>query len=205
MEEVPKTRKLPTIGFVLVRFTAGLVVIVFAWAVWQQQSFKAEQQAEAAATKVRVERETFLQQSNAVRVAEETARREQETATTKEREAREKQAAELAAYKTRHLGNQTARHKVAVLIVSEDGRPNLHLGHALVSLLNDAGLPSTASLFTGEFVADGLFRETLDGSRTAINRLDVPQLAEALLLGRQTVSYGTDATLGGLVTARMEL
>lgn len=123
----------------------------------------------------------------------------------RERQDKERRDAELKAYKVRYLGNEPVRREIAVLIVTEDGKPNKLLSNAFVTLLNSNGFNSTASLFTSDFVSDGLFSSVFGGSKVPIEKLELPGLADTLLLGQQTVNYSANPGLENLITAEMIL
>jgi hypothetical protein len=118
---------------------------------------------------------------------------------------KEKREAELKAYKIRYLGNEPVRREIAVLIVTEDGKPNKLLSNAFVTMLNSNGFNSTASLFTSDFVSDGLFSSVYGGSKAPIDKLELPALVDTLLLGQQTVNYSANPGLENLITAEMIL
>ena len=123
----------------------------------------------------------------------------------RQKQASENLATELKAYKDRYLDDQTAHYVIAVLIVNEKGQPNKLMNQKLFSLLNTNGVLVTISLFKPQFISDGLFAGAFDGSKVALAKLDLANLADKLLLGRQTVEYSTNAALENLVTARMKL
>ena len=114
-----------------------------------------------------------------------------------------KAADELNAYRVRYLGNPNTRYSIAILVANETGQPNAPLGHALGTLLNTNGLTTTASLFTPEFIADGLFDKTIAGAKETSDKLELTNFVQAVLLVHQSVQYSTNSALDGLITATM--
>lgn len=99
----------------------------------------------------------------------------------------------------------TAPVPVAVTVVSETGVINGNLGNAIADWIKSEDVGAISSPFTQAFVTDGLFAQAFDGSRSALDRLQVTNLLNSLALGRQAVNFATNAALDGLITAYMKL
>lgn len=156
----------------------------------------AEEKAKAAIVKgEELQRQQSEERQRQQKVDEEARVRRQE----------EQRVADLKSYKARYLGIQPVHRDIAVLIVDENGKPNLLVSNALVKSLNDKGFKSTATLFSSAFATDGLFAEVFGGAKAPIDKLELPALADTLLLGRQSVDYAANAALDNLVTANMTL
>jgi hypothetical protein len=142
-------------------------------------------------------------QTEADQLKAEEEKKRLETERLKLADAEKKRAAEFKAYKTRYLGNSNTRYSIAILVADETGQPNAPLGHALGTLLNTNGLTTTASLFTPEFIADGLFDKTIAGSKETFDKLELTNFVQVVLLAHQSVQYSTNSALDGVITATM--
>jgi hypothetical protein len=111
-------------------------------------------------------------------------------------------ADELKAYRIRYLGDHNARYSIAVMVADENGKPNESLAQSICTILDTNGLTTTASLFTPDFIADGLFGQMLSGSKEAFDKLQLTNTVQAVMLARQSVEYSTNAALGA-ITATM--
>lgn len=193
---------------------AAIVLVLVVFVALQRQSSQRALQAEAT-RKIEREKLQQVESNRVVQLKAEEARQQleennrlvkiQEVERQKqaEKQAKEKRAAELKAYKARYLGNQNTRYSIAILVANETGQPNAPLGHALGTLLNTNGLTTTASLFTPEFIADGLFDKTIAGAKEIFDKLELTNFVQAVLLAHQSVQYSTNSALDGLITATM--
>ena len=109
--------------------------------------------------------------------------------------AAQKAADELKAYRTRYLGDHNARYSIAVMVADENGMPNESLAQSICTILDTNGLTTTASLFTPDFIADGLFGQMLSGSKEAFDKLELTNTVQAVMLARQSVEYSTNSAL----------
>lgn len=178
--------------YYLIAFVIALAVIVFA-----ARLHKSSQRALEAQKNLQQEQETHQREETSRLVAIQEADRQ--------KQAVELRVAELKAFKDRYLNDQTTHHAFAVLVVNESGQPNKVLNSALFTLLKTNGLEVTTLLLTPRFISDGLFAEVFTGSKAVLAKLELTNLVDALLLGRQTVEYSTNAALDNLVTAHMKL
>lgn len=123
--------------------------------------------------------------------------------------AAEEEAAQHARDLARYLNTSVIRKPgtktVAIVVASEDGKLNHDLSAALAEWFQADKVETLSALFAPEFVYDGLFADTFDGSLTALTRLDLTNSLDVLVLGRQTVKYSQTAALDNLFTANMQL
>ena len=123
--------------------------------------------------------------------------------------AAQEQAAQRANYIARYVNPGLVRapgtEMVALAIVSEDGKYDRTLNAAIGSRLQAPPVQILSSVFRPAFVADGLFSQALSGSTSVIDKLELSKSVDMLLLGRETVEYSTDPSLGNLVSAHLHL
>lgn len=144
----------------------------------QAEALAAKRQAEAAA-----------------QAAEEKQRRE-----TKEREEF------LARYLVPgQLTNSPQVQDVAVLVAGETLQPNSPVGQALVAVLKTRSANASASIFTPDFISDGLFGKAFAGSQGVLDGLALTNAADILLLARESVEYAKNETVQGVITAHLKL
>ena len=93
---------------------------------------------------------------------------------------------------------------LAIVAASENGKFNQVIASALASRFKSATVATSSSVFKPEFVADGLFTQVFNGSTGVFNNLELARSLDAVLLARQTVQYGNNASLG-TITATMQL
>lgn len=138
-------------------------------------------------------------------------RRDTEDAATASRKAAEIAAAEHTKLLERYLNPGTYTRKagtktVAIVAVSEDGKFNRAVSAGIVSRLKGDSIEILPSLFTAEFVSDGLFSRTCNDSRQITKALDLVKFLDVLLLIRQRVGYSSNnASLQNVITANMQL
>lgn len=94
---------------------------------------------------------------------------------------------------------------VAVAAVSENGRFNHALDTAIADRFRSGAVEASSSLFTSEFVSDGLFRATCDDPEKVLKQLEIAKSVDAILLARQTVEYSQDPSLDNVISANMHL
>lgn len=146
---------------------------------------------------------------------EDARRLEEQQRLEKEKAAAAQSAMQLAAaqhanYLKRYVGTKEVRNAgdkrvLAVVAVSEDGKINSTVSQVIADVLKTDSMAVTPSLFTPEFVSDGLFAQALGDSRAILDKLDLSNSLGALVLARQTVLYSTNAALENIITANMRL
>lgn len=113
--------------------------------------------------------------------------------------------AELAKYLNGTFSRKPGIISVAVAASSEDGTLNRHIGEALARRFKTNTVETLPSLFTAEFLADGLFNDTFGGSRAPLERLDLLKSLDGLVLARENVEYSQNPALENTVTAHMHI
>jgi hypothetical protein len=102
---------------------------------------------------------------------------------------------------TRKPGARTA----AVVVATEDGRLNRTVTAALASRFTGEAVQILPSFFKPEFVSDGLFNNTFNGSEEISEKLELAHSLDTLVLGRQDVQYSENPALDNVITATMRL
>lgn len=158
------------------------------------------QSTEQAAAEARATTQARIQ---AQQVAAQTRR-------TAEREAARKAEAELAAYRSKYLNPGFARtpgvKSVAVAAASDNNTIDRPVADALVSRLKDEDIALSTSFFKPAFYTDGLFANMFAGSLDAVDRLQLTNTLDALLLAQEHVQYVTNgADVNNIITAHTRL
>ena len=121
----------------------------------------------------------------------------------------EELAAEHARFLARYMNTRTPRSQgfesVAIVAVNEGGKLNGALATILADRVKGDGVKTLTSLFTPEFVSDGLFKDAFSDSPKPIDALDLREVLDTLLLARQTVQYTVNTSLENVLTANMQL
>jgi hypothetical protein len=121
------------------------------------------------------------------------------------REAKEQQEFILRYIVPGQLKNSPQENDVVVLVSSETLQPNSVMAQALVTVLRSRSAKASASLFTPAFISDGLFEKAFAGSQGLLDRLALTNVADIVLLARESVEYEKKQSLQGMVTARLKL
>jgi len=121
----------------------------------------------------------------------------------------EELAAERALFLARYMNARDPRNPgietVGIVAVNENGKLNGSLATILANRIKGDGVKTLTSLFTPEFVSDGLFKDAFNDSPNPINALGLRDVADTLLLARQTVQYTVNTSLENVLTANMRL
>ena len=115
------------------------------------------------------------------------------------------QAQFVARYVNPGVGKISGMETLAVVAVSENGRPNSPLATALASRIKSDTIKVLSSSLTPEFISDGLFNATFLDSAQVARKLELKKVLDTLLLSRQTVVFSTNASLENVITANMRL
>jgi hypothetical protein len=152
---------------------------------------QAEEQKEADAKRVRDE-------------AEAKAKTEE-----KRKKASDDAIAEHALFLARYLNSGFTRKPgvatVGVAIESEQGTMNAAVADALIQRFNSNDILLLNSFFKPEFVADKYVASVLSGDTGIFDRLELTNRLNGVLIGRQAVTYSTNATLENTITANLRL
>lgn len=126
-----------------------------------------------------------------------------------ERQAAADAAAKHAAYLARYLNAGTSRtsgmRMLAIVTASEGGKLEQAVNTALAEHFKTGTVEALSSVFTPEFISDGLFTQAFSGSAGIFKNLEIARSVDAVLLARQTVQYSKDASMENLVSATMQL
>jgi hypothetical protein len=118
-------------------------------------------------------------------------------------------AARHADYLARYLNSGFSRtpgsETLAVVVATGDGKLDHTVSTALANHFKSDTVKIFTSFFKPEFVSDKLFANVFDGSTEILNKLDLANSLDALLLARETVQYSKTPSLDNLVTANLQL
>lgn len=157
----------------------------------QRVSDEADAKAKAEAKRVRDEAETKAKADEARKKAAE--------------EAASVQARFLARYLNLGFTRQPGVATIGVAIESEVGTMNPTIANALAQRLKTAEVQLLNSFFKPEFVADRFVGNILSGDTGIFGRLELTNSLNGVLVGRQTVTYSTNAALENTITANLRL
>lgn len=116
-----------------------------------------------------------------------------------------KHEAELKRYLTGTVSRNPGMASVAIAVASEDGKLDRHVGEALARRLHTNTVEMLPSLFTAEFLTDGLFADTIAGSRLSLARLDLTNTLDGLVLAREEVGYSQNPSLENTTSAHLKI
>jgi hypothetical protein len=112
-----------------------------------------------------------------------------------------------ARFIARYLKNAPAKvtdiKQIAVAVESEDGKWSKEVGRLISKIFESESTKPFASVFSNDFLADGLFTEIFQGTLTPIQKLDLAKNFDFLILGKLTVEYSTNPTLEDVITATL--
>jgi hypothetical protein len=121
----------------------------------------------------------------------------------------EEAAAQHARYLARYLNKGITRkpgvQMLAIVTASENGKLNSTISTVLAQHFSSETVETISSLFTPEFISDGIFAKAFDGSTDSFNDLELAHSLDAVLLARQTIEYSQDPSLQNVITANMQL
>lgn len=123
--------------------------------------------------------------------------------------AQEDAAAKRAQFVARYLNNTSVKQPgvtaVAVVVMSENRKLNNTVATAFARHFDSGSVRTLSSLFTPEFISDGLFESAAGGSSDVVSKLDLANSLDTLLLAKQTVQYSRNPSLENTITANMQL
>ena len=170
--------------------------------------------AEQGVEKLALERkEAEERQQRMAKEAEVKRVRDEAEAKAKAEEARKKAAEEAAAVQSRFLARylnlgftrQPGVATIGVAVESEAGTMNPTIANALTQRLKTAEVQLLNSFFNPEFVADRFVGNIFSGDTGIFGRLELTNSLNGVLVGRQTVTYSTNAALENTITANLRL
>jgi len=161
----------------------------------QQQVFQQQQQAQADVEK----------QAEAQKAAQQTAAAHEQSIKQAAQEAAAKHAQYVAHYVNPDFSKTAGTESLAVLVVKQDGRFDPTICTAIANHFKSGAVSISTSVFKPEFVSDKLFAKVFDGSTDILNKLDLANSFDALLLAKETVEYSKSPALDNLITANLTL
>jgi hypothetical protein len=111
----------------------------------------------------------------------------------------------LARYLNSGFSRAPGREMLAVVVATGDGKLDSAVSTALANHFKSDTVKISTAFFKPEFVSDKLFDSVFNGSTEILNKLDLANSLDALLLARETVQYSKTASLDNLVTANLQL
>lgn len=125
------------------------------------------------------------------------------------KKATEEAAAVQARFLARYLNSGFTRRPdvatIGVAIESEAGTMNPTIANALAQRLKTAEVQLLNSFFKPEFVADRFVGNIFSGDTGIFGRLELSNSLNGVLVGKQTVTYSTNAALENTITANLRL
>lgn len=109
----------------------------------------------------------------------------------------------MAHYLNSGFSRQADVKMIALIAASEGGKPDSAIGDALSRHLKADGVKILPSLFKTEFISDGLFNKTFNGSSDICRDLELTNVLDGILMAREAVDY--TPTLDNMTTANMRL
>ncbi len=104
---------------------------------------------------------------------------------------------------SRSFINRPDSQEVAVLVIDEDNRVNHDITQKIASLLKTKRFNITSSLFSGNFVSDGMFERIFKGSAGDVNSLELPKHSDYIILGKKFVNFTENPDLLNVLTAHV--
>lgn len=169
----------------------------------QQHQAEADAEAKKAADKHAQEQKE----------AEAKRLRDEADAKVKADEKRKKAAddaiAEHARFLARYLNSGLTRKPgiatVGVAIESEQGTMDSAIANALIQRFNSNNIQLLNSFFKPEFVADKYVASIFSGDTGILDRLELTNRLDGVLIGRQAVTYSTNVTAENTITANLRV
>lgn len=213
--------KLPAIIGILVTVALLINVFFFKRAAAQREAKAQEQRQAVTVAEAKLAAEKSAQEKKDAEEAQRQAANAQEAKRVRDeadakakledehKKVIEATAAEHSRFLARYLNSGFTRPPgiatIAVAIESERGTMNPAVANALTRQLTNGGLHLLNSYFKPEFVADKFVDSILSGDTGIFARLELTNSLNGVLVGRQTVTYSTNATFDNTVTANLEL
>jgi hypothetical protein len=195
--------KLPVVIGSLVIVALIINFYFFTTATARRETIAREQRETAAATEAKQAAEKLAQEK------EEAEAKRIQAAVEAKSKAAEKAAAERAALLARYMNSSLGRRfggvTIGIAIESEKGTMNPNIANALAQRLKTSDIHFLNSFFKPEFVADNYVTRIFSGDTTVFDRLELTNSLNAVLVGRQSVSYSTNRALENTVTANLRL
>lgn len=102
---------------------------------------------------------------------------------------------------SRSFINRPESQEVAVLVVDEDNKISYEITQEITSILKKMRTNVTASLFTGQFVTDGLFRKIFEGNAGEVKNLGLSEHIDHIVLCKKTAKFTENPEMQNMITA----
>lgn len=111
----------------------------------------------------------------------------------------------LARYLNAGLSRTPGSKTLALVVATENGKVDQAVSAALANHFKAGTVKISTSFFKPEFVSDKVFANVFDGSTEILNKLELANSLDALLLARLAVRYSKDSSLDNLISANLQL
>lgn len=102
----------------------------------------------------------------------------------------------------RSFTNRHESHEVAVLTIDEGNKVSHDITQKFASLLKAKGFNVTASLFTIQFISDGIFEKIFNRDTGEAKKLELIKHADYIILGKKKVTFTENPDMQSMITAR---
>jgi|GEM_PF-3362407 len=99
----------------------------------------------------------------------------------------------------------TETMKIAVIIIDIENHSIHDISKKVAARLNKNKINVTTSLFTNQFVIDGIFDKIFDGDAEVIQSLKLSEYCDYLILGKSSASYNEGSEFQGMITATVSI
>lgn len=97
--------------------------------------------------------------------------------------------------------NRPESQEVAVLVVDESNKVSHEITQKIASILKTMRLNVIASLFTGQFVSDGLSQKIFEGNAGEVKNLGLLKHIDHIVLCKKTVKFTENPEMQNMITA----
>ncbi len=165
----------------------------------QAEAQRRKQDADALA-RAEQQRKQLEEDNNRTQRAALDARRQEE-------QQRQQLAKEREEYLARYIQKPAEKSgaRIALFVVTENQTPNESATKSLGGIFGARSYPVSVSFFTTAFLSDGLFDKSFGGSKGILDKLELTNSLDAIVLGRERVHYVTNDALEGVITANLTL
>lgn len=111
----------------------------------------------------------------------------------------------LARYLKPNLPPKSGTRTIGVVVATEGKKLNGALATAIANHLRPKKVNVLTGVFTLEFVSDGMFEHTFSGSQNVLDRLELTNIVDHILLARHTVQISNNPELQNVMTATAQL
>ena len=138
--------------------------------------------------------------------AQEDALKQQRLEEENQAQAKKEHAEYVARYIDEGYVRTTNFITIALVAVSEDGKPDSAVSHSLADHFSGGQIKILPSFFRPEFVSQGLFNDSINGMSDLSQKLELGKYIDDVVLAREEVDYTTNSSaLDSMITANMRL